>query len=228
MHGMRRFLLLACAVVVSVALLPAVQSAADVSAIVRVSGGSPYAGCEVPLVGGTLYREAEVEPSVSADPAWPGNVVGVWQQDRFSNGGALGLVAGYSRDAGRTWGEVPLPFSRCAPGGLSYDRASDPVVSIGPDGHAYAVSLSFTPNQVPPSFTTADAIASATSTDGGRSCQRVRILDQDTNGDVQGFLDKEWVVADPARPGTAYASWDHFTPLPGGGFHVPARLSRTS
>jgi hypothetical protein len=152
----------------------------------------------------------------------------VWQQDRFSNGGALGLVAGYSRDAGRTWGEAPLPFSRCAPGGLSYDRASDPAVSVGPDGRAYAVSLSFTPNEVPPSFTAADAIASATSTDGGRSWHRVGILDEDANGGVQGFLDKEWVVADPARPGIAYATWDHFTPLADGGFHVPARFSRTT
>jgi hypothetical protein len=186
------------------------------------------AGCQVPLVGGVLYPEAEVEPEVSADPARPGNQIGVWQQDRFSNGGARALVAGFTADAGRTWGEVALPFSRCVPGGLPYDRASDPVVSVGPDGRAYAVSLSFTPNNVEPNFTTDDAIASATSTDGGRSWHRVRILDRDTNGDVQGALDKEWVVADPTHPGVAYVGWDHFTPNPDGSFHVPARFSRTT
>jgi hypothetical protein len=225
---MRRSLLLVSAVVASLALSAAAPADAAVSPTVRVSGASPFAGCDVPLVDGTLYREAEVEPSLSANPARPANLIGVWQQDRFSNGGALGLVAGYTHDAGKTWAEVALPFSRCAPGGLDYDRASDPVVSVGPDGRAYAVSLSFTPNDVAPNFTTADAIASAVSTDGGRSWRRVRILDQDTNGDVQGSLDKEWVVADPARPGIAYATWDHFTPLPGGGFHVPARFSRTT
>jgi hypothetical protein len=215
---------------VSVALLPTLPAGAAVPTqhLVRVSGPSPVSGCHVPLVDGVLYPQTEVEPNVSANPARPGNLVGVWQQDRFSNGGARALVAGYSTDAGRTWGEVPLPFSRCVPGGLAYDRASDPVVSVGPDGRAYAVSLSFTPNNVSPNFTTDDAIASATSSDGGRSWQRVRILDRDTNGDVQGSLDKEWVVADPTQPGVAYVTWDHFTPNPDGSFHVPARFARTT
>ncbi len=196
--------------------------------VVRVSGPSPVQRCQVPLVGGALFRNAEVEPHVAADPAHPGSLVGVWQQDRFSNGGARALVAGYSGDAGKTWGEVALPFTRCVPGGLSYDRASDPVVSVGPDGRAYAVSLSFTPNDIAPNYTADDAIASATSTDGGRSWQRVRVLDQDTNGDVQGSLDKEWVVADPTHAGVAYVTWDHFTPNADGSFHVPARFSRTT
>jgi hypothetical protein len=227
---MRQRFLGACIAVVSMAFWMAAPAGARVlqPQPVRVSGSSPLAGCRVPLVGGVLYRQAEVEPNVAANPARPNNLIGVWQQDRFSNGGARGLVAGYSTDTGRSWREVPLPFSRCVAGGLAYDRASDPVVSIGPDGRAYAVSLSFTPNNVAPNFTTADAIASATSTNGGRTWQRVRVLDQDTNGDVQGSLDKEWVVADPARPGIAYVTWDHFTPNPDGSFHVPARFSRTT
>jgi hypothetical protein len=228
---MRRQTAYASLALAALALSTAVSASAaaePVQPLVRVSGTSPFAGCQVPRLGGELYREAEVEPHIAADPARPKNLVGVWQQDRFSNGGALGLVAGYSANAGRTWGEVPLPFSRCAPEGLPYDRASDPVVSIGPDGRAYTVALSFTPNNLAPNFTAADAIASATSVDGGRSWQRVRVLDQDTNGDVQGSLDKEWVVADPTHPGLAYATWDHFTPNPDGSFHVPARFARTT
>jgi BNR repeat-like domain len=227
---MRRPTVFASIALVSLTVSTAVSASAatPVQPLVRVSGPSPLAVCQVPRLGGKLYREAEVEPHIAANPARPGNLIGVWQQDRFSNGGALGLAAGYSADAGKTWGEVALPFSRCAPDGLAYDRASDPVASIGPDGRAYAVALSFTPNNLAPNFTAADAIASATSTDGGRSWQRVRILDQDTNGDVQGSLDKEWVVADPTHPGIAYATWDHFTPNPDGSFHVPARFSRTT
>lgn len=229
---MRRHTLYSSIALTSIALLTALPAGAAVAVpvqpLTRVSGPSPVPGCQVPLVDGVLYPQAEVEPQVSANPARPGNLIGVWQQDRFSNGGARALVAGYSADAGRTWGEVALPFSRCVPGGLPYDRASDPVVSVGPDGRAYAVSLSFTPNNVEPNFTTDDAIASATSTDGGRSWQRLRILDRDTNGDVQGSLDKEWVVADPTHPGVAYVTWDHFTPNPDGTFHVPARFSRTT
>ena len=135
---MRRRLVFVSMAVVSIALWTAVPAGAAVpdQRLVRVSGSSPFAGCRVPLVGGVLYRQAEVEPNVSANPARPNNLIGVWQQDRFSNGGALGLVAGYSTDAGKAWAEVSLPFSRCVPGGLPYDRASDPVVSIGPDGRA--------------------------------------------------------------------------------------------
>jgi hypothetical protein len=43
---------------------------------------------------------------------------------------------------GRDFRETTLPFSACAPGGLSlYARASDPWVSFGPDGTAYAIGL---------------------------------------------------------------------------------------
>jgi hypothetical protein len=224
---MRRTFGYAWIAVLAMFLGTAAPAAASVARPTRVSGPSPFAGCQVPLVGGVLYRQAEVEPQVAANPARPNNLIGVWQQDRFSNGGALGLVAGYSTNAGRSWAQVSLPFSQCVRGGLRYERASDPAVSIGPDGRAYAVSLSFTPNNVSPNFTTADAIGAATSTNGGRTWQRLRVLDQDTNGDVQGSLDKEWVIADPARPGVAYATWDHFTPNPDGSFHVPARFSRT-
>src|SRR5215470_4425607 len=99
---MRRSLLAPALITITMSIgasigLPAAPAAAAVSPAVRVSGATPYAGCQVPLVGGTLYPEAEVEPSVSADPAHPARLVGVWQQDRFSNGGARGLVAGYSR-----------------------------------------------------------------------------------------------------------------------------------
>jgi hypothetical protein len=49
----------------------------------------------------------------------------------------------------------------CAPGGLPYERASDPWVSIGPDGIAYAISISF-------NMTNNDnAVAAVRSTDGG-------------------------------------------------------------
>ena len=87
------------------------------------------------------------EDCVAVNPANPKNIVGVWQQDRWNNGGAHGLVAGFSFNGGKSWGETTLPFSACAPNaildpftGAPYGRASDPWVSIGPDGTAYAVA----------------------------------------------------------------------------------------
>src|SRR5207237_8480887 len=113
--------------------------------------------------GSVSYVNAEVEPWVAVNPANPANIIGVWQQDRWSDGGARGLVAGFSSDGGASWGETTLPFSACARGGLACERASDPWVSIGPDGTAYAVSISFNASN------NNNAVAAATSTNGGRT-----------------------------------------------------------
>src|SRR5436309_12208384 len=62
----------------------------------RVSGSSPFAGCDAvnpPSQGAESYLNAEVEPSVAADPLTSGStldLVGVWQQDRWA-AGAHGL-----------------------------------------------------------------------------------------------------------------------------------------
>lgn len=173
------------------------------SLVTTVSGPSPYATCSQPAGGGTNFLNAEVEPFVAVNPAHNQNIVGVWQQDRWSNGGARGLVAGFSFTSGKSWGEVDLPFDRCAPGGLPYDRASDPWVSIGPDGTAYTVSISFdnttkTDNR--------NAVGAATSGDGGKTWKNVQTIT--ATASFQLFNDKESVTADPKIAGTAYAVWD--------------------
>jgi len=61
------------------------------------SGPSPFApGCNGVPQTGTLYPNAEVEPFVAANPHRPMNLVGVWQQDRWSDGGSQGLGTEYS------------------------------------------------------------------------------------------------------------------------------------
>jgi hypothetical protein len=91
-------------------------------------------------------------------------------------------------------------------------------VSIGPDGTVYAIGLSF--DQTSPR----NAVASAVSTDGGRSWHQPRLITADTgNG-----LDKEWITADPRHPGTAYAVWDNLRITPDGHFSGPAFFAQTS
>ncbi len=181
-----------------VALLAAPVGAASPSA--TVSGSSPFAACTIGGPG-TNYVNAEVEPWVAVNPTNANNLIGAWQQDRWSNGGAHGLVAGYSADGGKSWGETPLPFSACAPGGLPYERASDPWMSIGPDGTAYTISISFNQSN------NDNAVATATSTNGGKTWGNLALLKADT-GTTQFFNDKESVTADPKIAGTAYAVWD--------------------
>ncbi len=114
----------------------------------RASAGSPFTpGCDGVAATGVLYANAEVEPMLAVNPINPSNLIGVWQQDRWSDGGARGLVTGYSFDAGRTWTRTAAAFTRCSGGnatnGGDYARASDPWVTFAPDGTAYQSSLSF-------------------------------------------------------------------------------------
>ena len=172
---------------------------------VLVSGPSPYAACSIAGQPGTNYLNAEVEPWLAVNPAHSDNLIGAWQQDRWSNGGARGLVAGFSFDGGATWGETTLPFNRCAPGTpaeLQYERASDPWVSVGPDGTAYTVSISFNATN------NNNAVAAAVSTNGGHTWDNVSVLIADNEPGAQFFNDKESVTANPVRAGEAYVVWD--------------------
>ncbi|MGF6545721.1 sialidase family protein [Paraburkholderia youngii] len=169
-----------------------------------VSGPSPYAACSIAGQPGTNYLNAEVEPWLAVNPTNPRNLIGAWQQDRWSDGGAHGLVAGFSFDGGATWGKAPLPFSACAvgtPAALQYERASDPWVSVGPDGTAYTVSISFNASN------NSSAVGAAVSTNGGQTWDNVSVLIAD-KAPTEFFNDKESVTADPIHAGTAYVVWD--------------------
>src|SRR5215469_15837967 len=83
------------------------------SSIVVISGPSPYSGCSNAGQSGTNFVNAEEEPFASVNPANSANVIATFQQDRWSNGGAHGLVAASSSNGGASWGETTLPFSIC-------------------------------------------------------------------------------------------------------------------
>jgi hypothetical protein len=207
------------AVAASLVAVPVTGAAA--SSLVTVSGPSPYAGCSTANQPGINYLNAEVEPQVAVNAANTKNIVGVWQQDRWSNGGAQGLVAGFSFDGGVTWGETTLPFSACAQSaindpftGAPYNRASDPWVSIGPDGTAYAVGLLATNSTLGTAAGTNDTgVATVTSTNGGKTWTNPNLekADQGTSPIFEFthfFNDKESITADPLHAGTAYVVWD--------------------
>src|SRR5204862_7776251 len=74
------------------------------------------------------------------------NIIGVYQQDRWTDGGSKGLVASRSLDGGTTWAQNFAEFSACSDiGSTSYvppfPRATDPFVSFDSAGRAYQISL---------------------------------------------------------------------------------------
>lgn len=206
---MRR--LLGLAVLLSVVAGGAASAQADVGPLSRITGASPFSpGCDGGPPGGTLYRNSEVEPWVTSNPSDPGNLVAVWQQDRWSNGGSQGNLTGVSFNRGRTW-ERPTPptFSRCAGGtianGGDYERASDPWVSFGPNGTAHQIALAISDSQG------ISAILHSRSRDGGRTWGRVNTLQRDTTAAL--FNDKESITADPGNARYVYAVWDRLQTL---------------
>jgi hypothetical protein len=217
--------LFVCSSLVFVTAVPT-AGFADENATVRASHGDPYAACVPANPADKNYPGAEVEPYIAVDPRHASKVVAVFQQDRFASGGARGDVAAWSSDGGKTFKDSVLPFSRCAPGGLAYDVASDPWVSIGPDGIVYAVGLGV--SQVTPNPTS--AIVGAASRNGGKTWSSGRNINVKTNS-TQFFNDKPSVTADPRRNHRAYAVWDQTnTPNPNqpNQFTQPTLLSITN
>ncbi|GLY92294.1 sialidase family protein [Actinoallomurus iriomotensis] len=195
---------------------------AEAQPVQRVSAGDPFAECTIGSTDdGVSDPASEVEPWIAVDPRHPGRVIGAFQQDRWSDGGAKGVVATYSKD-GRHFTETPLPFSACAPGGVDYQRASDVWVSFGPDGVAYASGLAFD------ATTPRNGVAAATSYDGGRTWKHVSQLIADTDPAIVD--DKNSVTADPVHPGVAYQVWDRIdqvTSGPGAHYTGPSYIAIT-
>jgi hypothetical protein len=175
--------------------------------LVQVSGASPFApGCGLERVCGTVYVGAEVEPYVAVNPQDPQNLVGVWQQDRWSNGGAQGALAAFSSDGGQTWSTRQAPFTRCTGGnsvnGGDYARATDPWVSFGPDGTAYWMAMVITDL---PDGRGVSGMRVSRSTDGGDTWSAPVTLIEDAS---PYFNDKNTLTADPTDAAYVYAVWD--------------------
>lgn len=175
---------------------------------VLASGPTPVAaGCTGGRTSGTVFADAEVEPMLALDPTDPNHLVGAWQQDRASNGGARALVSAVSFDGGRSWSRTLHPMSRC--GGATagsagdHERVSDPWVDIGADGTVHLMGLAFSGADFTPG--SSNAMIASRSTDGGRSWSAPVILHRDTD---QGFNDKNTLTADPTDARQVYAVWD--------------------
>jgi hypothetical protein len=200
------------AVLVAAAAAPATATAA-VDPLTLVSGPSPFvAGCEGAPQTGTVFRNGEVEPWVDVNLADDDNLVGNWQQDRWSNGGASGNLSAYSLNGGATWTIPPISsapdtgqakFSRCTGGnaanGGDFERATDPWVSFSPNGVAHQVALSINDSNF------ANAVLTSRSEDQGANWQDPVVVKFDNQANF--FNDKETLTADPTDSRFVYVTW---------------------
>jgi hypothetical protein len=180
--------------------------------LVQVSGNSPFGALEEcgnfpGPDNGIVSLDSEVEPWVDVNPTNSDNIVGAWQQDRWSNGGARGLVAGVSMNGGNNWQSVVIPGLTTCSGG-TFQRATDPWLTFAPNGDLYHISLSLdidTPPGAPGGFGP-NALLVSKSTDGGLTWSEPIAIIEDTDRRI--LNDKETITADPTDSNFVYAAWD--------------------
>ncbi|HEX6652145.1 MAG TPA: sialidase family protein [Thermoleophilaceae bacterium] len=190
-----------------------------VTAPVNISTPTPFPpGCGGPTEGNIPganfnFPNSEVEPWLAVRPTNANDVAGMWQQDRWSDGGAHGLLAAVSHDGGATWAYSAPHFSNCAGGtaanGGNFGRSSDPWVSWAPNGDLWSISLSVDRT------TTRNAVLVAKMGAGSSTWTEpttVRFDSSEKTGIPLGnnFNDKESLTADPtdASGNLVYAVWD--------------------
>jgi hypothetical protein len=188
--------------------------------LVQVSGASPIAACngDDGNIGGTNFRNSEVEPYVVVDPSSPDVLIGAWQQDRWSNGGSQGIVTATSTNGGAGWSvNANTKSSKCTGGtaanGGNYERASDPWIAISPNGTAHLMTLSVDTN--PGGFDTSpNAMLVMRSTNHGATWSNPVTLIRDESPNV--LNDKNSITADPNNSNFVYAVWDRLLSPPSG------------
>jgi hypothetical protein len=156
----------------------------------------------------TNFANTEVEPLVAVNPINPQNVIGVFQEDRWSDGGSHGLLAAASFNGGASYVNTWAEFSACSdkPQTSYFEplpRATDPWVSFDAAGRAYQIGLSLI------NESGVNALSTSTSGDGGLTwsdpSQIIRTSSFEAATGV--FLDKQSITADPYHADRAWATW---------------------
>ncbi len=193
--------------------------AQTVGPLVQVTGADPFAACTADKVdqqettyGSVLYPNTTIEPWVAADPTNASRLIVGHQQDRWSDGGARGLVGVVSNDGGATWADsIPQGVTECDGGAGA--RASDPWTAIANDGTAFFLSLALDPakSTTPAGARKSAMLVSRSSDNGATWGSPVELI---ANNTPHVLNDKNSITADPTANGFVYAVWDQLSVFP--------------
>ncbi len=189
-------------------LVTSIAGLASVTVTKVTTEPSPLAGCSNDGQSGRNYVSGEEEPQLAVFGSGPtSKMVGMYHQDRWSNGGAHGV--GFAVAQGGAWQpQSVFPSSFCTTSPQDplhiYERSSDPWVSFGPDGTAYASVISFN------NTNNFNSVVAGTMDRNSTTWRDVKTIDGSVFTTAQFSTDKNSTTADP-RPthaGTAYTVWD--------------------
>ncbi|MBM3879088.1 MAG: exo-alpha-sialidase [Verrucomicrobia bacterium] len=159
------------------------------------------------------YR-AQAEPHVARSVTDANLMVAIFQEGRFSDGGAVNCGYAISLDGGGTWRRGLIPHLIASLDGGPFTRASDPVACVDLQNHVYLNTLAIVGE--PPNLRT--TIVLSKSVDLGQTFSRpLTVL---TNADPKVFLDKNWMsintFAGSPTAGRIAATCTRFTTLANG------------
>lgn len=209
MYSFRRYSIFA-SIIPGLAVLACGPPAADGDAVagetrpdlVVVSAGLEPDPAIRACLGGPAEVEAreEMEPHVAVHPTDPDHLVAAWMARVRGRPGAI--LAAASRDGGRTWGRPSaLPVSACAGGNAALPAASDPWVSIGPEGRVYVTAMGWKPGD---DLDSASVVTVVASSDGGETWEAP--IAASTAVFPEFMHDNTAVLADPSVAGRLWIS----------------------
>ena len=192
---------------------PGVSSVQQISRDTLACPSSDPTPCEL---------DTEAEPHVAVNPRAPGNLVAVFQQGRYRNGGAVDTGWATSFDGGKTWpykGSLPgltvgvSPRPTAGPG-APFARASDPVVAYD-SKHKNVLANDVAVADSGCAVFCDSAVTVNISNNQGQTFGGPIVLHEDVSDPNQTpilFNDKNWIAADntPTSPfyGRTYVVWD--------------------
>ena len=190
--------------------------------LVQVTGTDPFASSTADNAAnqpGTFFPGTTVEPYFAVNPTNPKNLVGIWTQDEWSNGGGRGIGIAVSFNGGNSW-KIGVMQGLTLTADGAFERAGDSWLSFAPNGDLYFTSI-LVDIKATGGYAPSETIVEK-STDGGLDWSAPITLVQ--SSDPKIFNDKDSITADPTAPGFAYAVWDQIQ----NGYKGPAMITQTT
>ena len=149
---------------------------------------------------------AQAEPHIARSPVDPEFLTAVFQEGRFTDGGAVDCGYSVTHDGGLSWTRALIPNLTMTTGG-PYFRDTDPVAGIDLDGTIFLC----TEGATDVNFTQGIILVSR-STDGGTNFGTPAVVFRPTN--TSDFPDKPWMAvntfAGTATVGRILVTWTEF------------------